>query len=73
VVQGGQDDVDNLVHLHKACHKQEHSKTKFSRLKWGMSRMSWKLSCPVLRGGESGDARTLPDIGSASSTFPNRR
>ncbi len=24
--------------------------------------MSWKLSCPVLRGGESGDARTLPDI-----------
>jgi spermidine/putrescine-binding protein len=22
---------------------------------------SWKLSCPVLRGGESGDARTLPD------------
>lgn len=23
--------------------------------------MSWKLSCPVLRGGESGDARTLPD------------
>jgi hypothetical protein len=24
--------------------------------------MSWKLSCPVLRGGESGDARTLPDL-----------
>ena len=24
--------------------------------------MSWKLSCPVLRGGESCDARTLPDI-----------
>jgi hypothetical protein len=24
--------------------------------------MSWKLSCPVLRGGESGDARTLPDV-----------
>ncbi len=23
--------------------------------------MSGKLSCPVLRGGESGDARTLPD------------
>ena len=23
--------------------------------------MSWKLSYPVLRGGESGDARTLPD------------
>ena len=23
--------------------------------------MSWKLSCVVLRGGESGDARTLPD------------
>jgi hypothetical protein len=23
--------------------------------------MSWKLSCPVLRGGENGDAQTLPD------------
>ena len=23
--------------------------------------MSAKVSCPVLRGGESGDARTLPD------------
>lgn len=27
----------------------------------GLSRMSAKVSCPVLRGGESGDARTSPD------------
>jgi RNA-directed DNA polymerase len=33
VAQGGLDDLENLQHLHKACHKQEHSKTKFNRLK----------------------------------------
>ena len=29
VNQGGSDDSENLIHLHKACHKQEHSKSKF--------------------------------------------
>ena len=29
VKNGGSDDTENLIHLHKACHKQEHSKTKF--------------------------------------------
>ncbi len=29
VKDGGSDDTENLIHLHKACHKQEHSKTKF--------------------------------------------
>jgi RNA-directed DNA polymerase len=33
VAQGGLDDLENLQHLHKACHKQEHSKSKLSRLK----------------------------------------
>jgi RNA-directed DNA polymerase len=33
VAQGGLDDLENLQHLHKACHKQEHSKTKSTRLK----------------------------------------
>jgi RNA-directed DNA polymerase len=33
VAQGGRDDLENLQHLHKACHKQEHSKSKLSRLK----------------------------------------
>lgn len=28
VAQGGLDDVDNLQHLHRACHKQVHSKTQ---------------------------------------------
>ena len=28
VAQGGRNDIENLVHLHKACHKQEHSKAK---------------------------------------------
>ena len=28
VAQGGRNDIENLVHLHKACHKQEHSKVK---------------------------------------------
>ncbi len=28
VKAGGGDGIDNLVHLHKACHKQVHSKTK---------------------------------------------
>lgn len=28
VKAGGGDDIDNLVHLHVACHKQVHSKTK---------------------------------------------
>ena len=29
VKDGGSDDIENLIHLHSACHKQEHSKTKF--------------------------------------------
>ena len=29
VKDGGSDDIENLTHLHTACHKQEHSKTKF--------------------------------------------
>jgi RNA-directed DNA polymerase len=33
VAQGGLDDLENLQHLHKACHKQEHSKSKLFRLK----------------------------------------
>ncbi len=28
VNEGGSDDTENLIHLHKVCHKQEHSKTK---------------------------------------------
>ena len=31
--KGGLDDLDNLQHLHKACHKQVHSKTKLKGLK----------------------------------------
>jgi RNA-directed DNA polymerase len=33
VAQGGLSDMENLQHLHKACHKQVHSKTKSNRLK----------------------------------------
>ncbi|MGL4884146.1 MAG: group II intron reverse transcriptase, partial [Waterburya sp.] len=33
VAQGGLDDMSNLQHLHRACHKQVHSKSKISRLK----------------------------------------
>jgi Group II intron, maturase-specific domain/HNH endonuclease len=33
VKDGGSDDTENLIHLHVACHKQEHSKSKNSRLK----------------------------------------
>ena len=28
VIKGGSDDTENLIHLHSACHKQVHSKTK---------------------------------------------
>ena len=28
VAQGGRDDIENLQHLHRACHKQEHTKSK---------------------------------------------
>ncbi len=28
VKDGGSNDTENLIHLHKACHKQEHSKSK---------------------------------------------
>jgi RNA-directed DNA polymerase len=28
VKDGGSDDTENLIHLHSACHKQEHSKPK---------------------------------------------
>ncbi len=33
VVKGGTDDSGNLKHLHKACHKQVHSKAKLTSLK----------------------------------------
>lgn len=33
VAKGGLDDLENLQHLHKACHKQEHSKPKSNCLK----------------------------------------
>ena len=33
VAQGGSDDTENLMHLHKACHKQVHSKTKLTGLR----------------------------------------
>lgn len=33
VAQGGQDDIENLQHLHRPCHKQEHSKSKLTCLK----------------------------------------
>jgi RNA-directed DNA polymerase len=33
VAQGGLDDTSNLQHLHVACHKQVHSKSKFLSLK----------------------------------------
>ncbi len=33
VSRGGQDDVDNLQHLHRTCHKQVHSKSKRNRSK----------------------------------------
>lgn len=33
VAQGGLDDIENLQHLHKACHKQVHSKPKLTRLR----------------------------------------
>jgi RNA-directed DNA polymerase len=29
VAQGGLDSIENLQHLHRTCHKQEHSKSKF--------------------------------------------
>ena len=29
VKDGGSDDTENLIHLHRACHKQEHAKSKF--------------------------------------------
>ena len=33
VAQGGLDNMENLQHIHLACHKQVHSKSKLSRLK----------------------------------------
>ena len=33
IAQRGLDDISNLQHLHTACHKQVHSKSKFSSLK----------------------------------------
>jgi RNA-directed DNA polymerase len=33
VAEGGQNDTENLQHMHSACHRQEHSKPKLSRLK----------------------------------------
>ncbi|NEQ74062.1 MAG: group II intron reverse transcriptase/maturase [Okeania sp. SIO2C9] len=32
VAEGGSDDPENLMHLHKACHKQVHSKTQVERM-----------------------------------------
>ncbi|MDJ0633782.1 MAG: HNH endonuclease signature motif containing protein, partial [Xenococcaceae cyanobacterium MO_188.B29] len=31
VKDGGSDDAENLIHLHKACHKQEHKKIEVKR------------------------------------------
>jgi len=31
VKQGGSDDTENLIHLHKACHKQEHSRKRANK------------------------------------------
>jgi RNA-directed DNA polymerase len=59
VAQGGRDDIENLQHLHQPCHHQEHSQSKLSSLKSGLSYVSGKLSCVVLRGGNSGDASSL--------------
>ena len=33
VKDGGRDSTDNLVHMHKVCHKQLHSKSKLKGLK----------------------------------------
>jgi RNA-directed DNA polymerase len=33
VAEGGLDDLENLMHLHRACHKQVNSKSKFKGLK----------------------------------------
>jgi RNA-directed DNA polymerase len=33
VAEGGLDDLENLMHLNRACHKQAHSKSKFKGLK----------------------------------------
>jgi RNA-directed DNA polymerase len=33
VAKGGTDDTENLMHLHRACHKQVHSKSKLKGLK----------------------------------------
>lgn len=33
VAHGGLDDLENLQHLHKACHQQVHTKSKSTRLK----------------------------------------
>lgn len=33
MAKGGLDDLENLQHLHKACHKQVHTKSKSTRLK----------------------------------------
>ena len=33
VAEGGTDDIENLMHLHRACHKQVHNKTKLIGLK----------------------------------------
>ncbi len=40
VKQGGTDDIENLIHLHKACHKQVHTKPS-SRLEVWLERSDW--------------------------------
>ena len=60
VAEGGSDDKSNLRHLHKACHKQVHSKkskkSKRVRLEVRLEPDDGRLSRPVLRGGERGDS-----------------
>jgi len=57
VAEGGSDDVSNLRHLHKSCHKQVHSKkSKQVGLEVRLEPDDWKQSSPVLRGGEGSDS-----------------
>ena len=57
VAEGGSDDRSNLMHLHKACHKQVHSKkSKQVGLEVRLEPDDGRLSRPVLRGGEGSDS-----------------
>ncbi|NEQ74058.1 MAG: HNH endonuclease [Okeania sp. SIO2C9] len=59
VAKGGSDDPENLMHLHKACHKQLHSKIQVERLE--VRHVMGNFHARFARGGERGDAPTLPD------------